>query len=126
MSQDILNPHLGISSVLPALRQEHLPEVDDFNTVVGNVSSLATVANFKAALSRDSFEKGIANSFIPVVGADELLQPAKLNANLQSVFTKLSAMHDDADIRRFVREDLTPLMENKELLQAYTNLMVGG
>lgn len=126
MTQDILNPNIGISTVLPAQQEEHLPEIGNFNTVVGNVSSLATVANFKAALIRDSFEQEIANTFIPALGSDELLQPAKLNANLSSVFTKLSAMKDDADIRRFVREDLTPLMENKELLQAYTNMMVGG
>lgn len=126
MTQDILNPNIGISTVLPAKLEEHLPEVDNFNTVVGNINSLATIANFKASLSRDSFEQEIANTFIPALGFDELLQPAKLNANISSVFTKLAAMNDDANIRRFVREDLTPLMENKELLQAYTNMMVGG
>ena len=32
----------------------------------------------------------------------------------------------DADVRRFLREDLSPLMENRELLKAYLGMMVEG
>ncbi len=125
MAVDLLNPNVGISTVLPQVSGEHLPSVENFNTV-GSASSAAAVENFKLSISSNAFDAQVSAAFTPVLSSDELLQPAKLNASLHSAFEKLSQMRDDADIRRFVRDDLNPFMENRELLEAYINLVVEG
>ena len=125
MAVDVLNPNLGISTVLPQAAMEHLPSVDNFNTV-GHANSVADTENFKASISANALDAQLSAAFTPVLSSDELLQPAKLNSSIHAAFEKLSQIRDDADVRRFVRDDLTPLMENRELLEAYMNLMVEG
>lgn len=125
MAVDVLNPNLGISTVLPQAGAEHLPSVENFNTV-GRVNSGAAAESFKSSISANAFDEKVSAAFTPVLSSDELLQPAKLNASIHSAFEKLSQMQDDADVRRFLRDDLKPFMENRGLLEAYINLMVEG
>ena len=125
MAVELLNPNVGISTVLPQVSADHLPSLDNFNTV-GNANTASAAESFRASISRNAFEDHVRAAFTPALSSDELLQPAKLNTSLQVAFEKLSQMREDADIRRFVRDDLNQFMENRELLQTYINLVVEG
>ncbi|MBO8416310.1 MAG: hypothetical protein IAB19_08030 [Proteobacteria bacterium] len=122
MAVDLLNPNLGISTLLPEAPLHHLPETDDYSSVGRNLD-LSALQEYKLSLSGHGFERTISQSFIPKVASDELLRPAVFNNLLQSAAGKLAAS-DDPKLRRFVREDLAPLEQNKELLQAYLGLMM--
>lgn len=123
MAVDLLNPNLGISTLLPEAPLEHLPETDDF-VAVGRSSDLSALQEYKHSLAGHGFERSVSQSFIPKVASDELLRPAVFNNLLQSAAEKLSAS-EDPQLRRFVRDDLAPLEQNRELLQAYLGLMMG-
>lgn len=122
MAVDLLNPNLGISTLLPEAPLDHLPETDDYNSV-GRNADLSALQEYKLSLSGHGFERSISQSFIPKVASDELLRPAVFNNLLHSAASKLAAS-DDPKLRRFAREDLAPLEQNKELLQAYLGLMM--
>lgn len=124
MAVDLLNSNLGISSVLPQAENVHLPSADDYGSI-GSSESLTEVAAYKLSVAPNGFARETAAPFSPRIASDELLRPAVFNNSLNSAMEKLSTIHD-ADVRRFVREDLQPLAENRELLQAYLNMMVGG
>ncbi len=61
----------------------------------------------------------------PDVGDGKLLRPDIFTAHLHD---SLEALKDsrNAEVRAFIRKDLTPMLEDNALLQAYTGLMVGG
>lgn len=123
MAVDLLNPNLGIATLLPSPVDEHLPQVDNFNTVA--TPSANAVAVFKQSLQDNGFERNLMASFAPHLPSDEMLQPSNLRHNLQSIEQKL-ASSTDPQIRRFVRDELHPLNDNTALLQAYLGLMVTG
>lgn len=125
MAIDVLNSRVGIADVLPAASNDHLPTVDDFNSV-GQAQSLSEVASYKSALESNGFSLQFASIMKPVINSEDILRPARFNNLLNSAQEKLSQIDNDANLRRFVREDLAPLAQNRELLNAYLGMMVGG
>lgn len=122
MAVDLLNQNIGIGSVLPSYSDNHLPSVDDFSTVTKNedVESL-----LKDNFSTQNTRQFVMKFFEPEVSSDEFLKESSISANLSSALDKLSTIKD-TDIRRFVREDLEPLLENKALFHSYCTMMIGG
>ena len=125
MAIDVLNSKVGIADVLPAASNEHLPTVDDFNSV-GQSQSLSEVTAYKSALESNGFNIQLASTMRPVINSEDIVRPTRFNNLLNSAQEKLSQVENDANLRRFVREDLAPLAQNRELLNAYLGMMVGG
>lgn len=122
MAIDLLNQNVGIGTVLPSYTDQHLPSVDNFATVVkGENVSAASLNDFKPA----SLQTQATAAFEPKVGSDDFLKESSINAKLSSISDKFSSIKD-ADVRRFVREDLEPLLENKALFLSYCTMKVGG
>ncbi len=124
MAVEIFNPNVGISSVLPGISTEHLPNADDFNTI-GQQANLGEVQSYKQALNANSFNTNIVSNFTPEIVSDDLLRPATFNNLLNSSMSKLAEIKD-ADVRDFLQQDLKPLSDNRELLNAYLGMMVEG
>lgn len=117
---NIMDPSLGVQGVLePAAGLAHLPQA----------KPLATDAVLKTGLAdlyrATSFQSHILSSLQPRVNDEAQLRPAVLGKNLQESLSRLSGSHDP-QVRRFVRDDLAPLMENKQLLNEYINMLVSG
>lgn len=125
MVVDLLNPHVGIQTVLPQADAAHLPDIQRF-AGVDNAPELSSIAAYKEAVGKNGFERSAVNAFTPQVSSDELLRPAVFNRHLNELEHKLQEFSADRDVRRFLREDLTPLRENRELLQAFLGMMVEG
>lgn len=117
MSQiNLLNNHIGVSSVLPSANDAHLPELKELSTAKTGTVKLDDLYR------GESFNKGIDTSLIPKVGHEELLQPKNFNSAIKRAYEKMSTVKD-SDVRHFVREDMQPLMDNCELLNAYLGMM---
>lgn len=67
----------------------------------------------------------IEGALCPEVGDGKILRPDIFAALLRGA---LEALRDskNPDVRSFLRKDLAPMLEDANLLQAYTGLMVGG
>ncbi len=124
MAVELLSTKLGISDILPQAQSVHLPGAEAFNQA-GRAESLTEAAAYQEALAADGFSRAVAFAFQPKVSSDELLSPGVFNNLLLRAAEKLSSIKD-ADVRRFLREDLQPLAENRQLLQAYLGMMVEG
>lgn len=59
------------------------------------------------------------------MGDGSILQPEIFHAHLQGALDALKESRNPA-VRTLVRDELGPLLENTELLRAYTGLMLGG
>ena len=117
MSQiNLLNNHIGVSSVLPSANDAHLPELKELSTAKTGTVKLDDLYR------GESFNEGIDTSLIPKVGHEELLQPKNFNSAIKRAYEKMSTVKD-SDVRHFVREDMQPLMDNRELLNAYLGMM---
>lgn len=117
---NIMDPSLGVQGVLePAAGWAHLPQA----------KPLATDAVLKTGLAdlyrATSFQSRILSSLQPRVNDEAQLRPDVLGKNLRESLSRLSGSHDP-QVRRFVRDDLAPLMENKQLLNEYINMLVSG
>ena len=67
----------------------------------------------------------IETALCPEVGDGKVLRPDIFSALLRGGFEALSESKNP-DVRAFLRKDLAPMLEDSNLLQAYTGLMVGG
>ena len=67
----------------------------------------------------------IETALCPEVGDGKILRPDVFSTLLRESFESLRESKNP-DVRAFVRKDLTPMLEDANLLQAYTGLMVGG
>jgi hypothetical protein len=116
----LMNPSLGIQEVLaPDAREVHLPRARPLATDAASGNRLADL--YRA----DSLHTRMLALLQPVIGDEALLRPDVLKKNLLAGRDRL-ARHRDPRVRRFLREDLTPLLENGYLLQEYVNMLVAG
>ncbi len=120
----LLNSSLGIQSVMDAM-----PSQEGLSQGMMQARPLATTVIHEAGLdevySPATAESLLQKALCPDVGDGEMLQPEVFRANLKASMEDLSMSRDPA-VREFLKQDLNPLLENNELLQAYTGLMVGG
>ncbi len=120
MAINLLDPHLGVQNILApqaeGVRLPHpraLAQTEAAETGLAELYRLPTCRHLILAHLR------------PRVPDEELLRPDLLHRNLEGALEALrGARHPD--VRRFVRDDLGPLLEDHQLLSAYTGLMLGG
>ena len=105
-SINLLDPGLGIQNIMDPGTAGHLPDA-------------------RPLASSAMREAGLDAALCPPVGDGSLLQPELFHMELQGALTALRDS-DKPAVRAFVRDELAPLLENTELLRAYTGLMVGG
>ena len=118
-SVNLLNPNIGLGSVLPSPTADHLPKIEQI--VVQKESEVKLNELYQGNFFASTALKGLE----PKLESNEILQPTNLNRALNGAFETMKGVKD-ADVRRFIREDLGPLMENKELLNVYLGMMVEG
>lgn len=119
MAIELLNPNVGLGGVIPTSNDNHLPNA------VQIAPQDTTEIKLDELYQGDGFKAQIEQSFMPKIETDEILQPATMNRNLSNL-TEVLANIKDADVRAFLREDLRPLLDNRDLLRAYCGMMISG
>ena len=116
----IFDTSIGIQSVL---------QDDPANATMPSARPLAANVMVEAGLEElflpNNADRMVEAALCPDVGDGKILRPDVFTANLQSSFSALQDSRN-ADVRAFVRKDLSPMLEDHALLQAYVGLMVGG
>ena len=117
---NLLDPNLGLSGVIErADPADRLPRPQTLTTGMAPEAGLADL--FKPA----NFQSLIMAGLQPQVSDENLLRPDALRRNLETGLEKLKKSRRP-EVRRFVRDDLNPLLEDQDLLRGYLNLMMGG
>ncbi len=116
---DLLSPSFGIQDVI---------EMSDFGQLPRARELAANALN--AAGLEDLYPQGNARQLIeqalcPNVGDGSLLNSQRFQSILDSIIAEADE-GDDPALVAMVRQELIPLRQNKELLQAYLGLMIGG
>ncbi len=120
MSQiNLLNHNVGIQQILDNDIQEHIPNAKALASTMVNKAGLEEY--FTMSTSKTNIEKSLS----PELGDGENLRPDVFNNTLNSLITEFSENSDPA-VNTMLNDVLKPLAENKELLNAYSNLMIGG
>jgi type III secretion protein X len=120
MAIDILNPSLGLQGFLEPLAGEpHLPGVKPLASNVLVETSLAQ--HFGLESMSQTIERGL----VPLVPDEKLLRPDVFKRNLKGAFDRLKSSRQP-QIRKFVRDDLAPIMEDAELYDLLAGLLIGG
>jgi hypothetical protein len=113
-----MNPNVGVQGVLDsAAFDARLPAARPLATGVSPETGLADL--YRLA----NFQNRIFAGLQPVVEDEALLRPDVLGRNLRESFKRLQKSKNP-HVRRFVRDDLGPLMENEQLLRDYVNMLV--
>lgn len=116
---NLLDANLGIQSVLHAPDGGRLPEARQL------VSTVLRPLGMEALYAPRTLRSTVEQALHPNVGDGEMLRPEEFSASLRRCAHILGDASEES-VRRLVREELEPLLENKELLHAYTGLMIGG
>ncbi len=116
---DLFNHSMGIQDFLIPHSQNHIPTAKPLAST-GN-AEINMVERFNA---HDI--KAFAERFLsPEVGDGEALRPDIFNRVIKNFAEKYQG-ENDPDVQVFLNDILKPMIANKELLQAYSNLMLGG
>ena len=118
-SINLLDPGLGIQNIMDPGTAGHLPDARPLASSAMREAGLDELYNSRKAAQQ------LEAALCPPVGDGSLLQPELFHMELQGALTALRDS-DKPAVRAFVRDELAPLLENTELLRAYTGLMVGG
>ncbi|MDR3159374.1 MAG: hypothetical protein LBU11_10330 [Zoogloeaceae bacterium] len=117
-SRGIMNPNLGVQGVLDAdILEARLPQARPLATGISPETGLADLYRL------DNFQSRILASLQPVIEDEALLRPDVLGKNLRESLKRLQKSKNP-HVRRFLRDDLGPLMENEQLLRDYVNMLV--
>jgi type III secretion protein X len=109
--QDILDPGLSAAGQLPTARPLAV--------------SVLREAGLDELYSASNAARLVEQALCPAVGDGDLLRPEVFAANLRECFMAMQES-DNPAVQEFLRKDLRLLLENRDLLQAYTGLMIGG
>jgi hypothetical protein len=120
MNLDLLNPHLGVQSILaPPSEADRLPGARPLaNNTVGE-------AGLNEFYHLPTMNNLIAEALKPQAPDDEFLRPDIFSRNVRAAFEELKSSRNK-DVRRFVRDDLEPLLEDVALLRTFTGLLMDG
>ncbi|HIU17840.1 MAG TPA: type III secretion protein [Candidatus Avidesulfovibrio excrementigallinarum] len=116
---NLLNPDLGIQSIMDTSKADRLPDARPL------ASSPLREAGLEELYEGRHLDQAVGALLLPSVGDGSILQPDVFHAELRGSLEALRENRNPA-VRAFVRDDLAPLMDNTDLLKAYTSLMVGG
>lgn len=120
MNLKIFDPSIGVQAVLePRADDARLPEARPLFTTATPESGLADF--FKMP----TFAGGLIDSLRPVIADESLLRPDVILKNLKELRERLKD-NKSPDVRRFVRDDLGPLLDDTQLLQTYAGLLLEG
>lgn len=115
----ILNPNVGINQVMPPVGESHIPQAKQLPSTTITERGLDELYNFSTT------EKFLEQTLCPKVGDGTILQPNVFSDCLKNALKSLQN-NPQSQVQTFVREELTPLLENEMLLQAYSGLLIGG
>ena len=118
---NLLDPSLGIQDILdPGLSADgQLPQARPL------AASVLREAGLEELYSPLNAARLVEQALCPDVGDGELLRPEVFAANLRESFEALKDSQNP-EVQDFLNTDLRLLLENRDLLQAYTGLMIGG
>jgi hypothetical protein len=117
-ARNIMNPNMGVQGILDsAVSESHLPQARPLATDVSPETGLADLYRLAG------FQSRILAGLQPAVSDDALLRPDVLGKNLRESYKRLQK-NRNPHVRRFLRDDLEPLMENEQLLRDYVNMLV--
>ncbi len=116
---NLFNHSVGIQDFLLPNVQSHIPSAKPLASTAAK--ELAVVEHFNLENITASMEKFLA----PEVGDGEVLRPDIFNKVIADFHDKYQG-NEEPDVKNFLNEIIKPMLANKELLQAYTNLMISG
>ncbi len=115
----LLDGNLGIQSVLHSQEMPRMPEARPLP------STALHEAGLEELFSATTTDKFLEHALCPPVGDGTVLQPAEFSSCLRESLTVLKE-NRQPEVRSFVSGELSPLLENEALLQAYSGLLIGG
>lgn len=118
-SIQLLDSHLGIQDIFHA---EERPSIQESNTLAQTTLRENGIDALYQPRTTDSY---IESVLTPSVGDGSLVSPAFFSAALAGSFETLKDCEISA-VKSFVQGELELLLENEELLKAYTGLLIGG
>lgn len=116
---NILDPSLGIQSVIAMPSRGKLPKARDLGTNALHEAGLEEL--YAPGNARQLIEQLLC----PDVGDGSVLSPEAFGSSLEESLSVLSQSGEPA-VQEFVQKELLPLLQNGQLLQAYRGLMIGG
>jgi type III secretion protein X len=118
MSLKIFDPSVGVQTVLePRSDDARLPEARPLSTGITGETGLADL--FKMP----TFSVNLKEALRPEILDDDLLRPGVIRKNLREASERLRDSRS-SDVRRFVRDDLDPLLDDTQLLATYVGLLL--
>ncbi len=115
----LFSTSFGIQGFVKPQTNSNIPTAKPLASTGSN--EIATVEHFNNLDLKTISEKFLS----PEIGDGECLRPDVFNKTLLNFANKFENSQD-AEVKAFVDEIVKPVLENKELLQAYRNLMIGG
>lgn len=119
MPINLLDPSLGIQAIMEQQTSDPLPFARPL------ASSVLNEAGLEGLYAPSNSARIVEAALCPDVGDGNILRPEIFSAILKTCAATF-AESDDPAVRELMDTELHPLMENQELLHAYTNLMIGG
>ena len=116
---DLLSPSFGIQDVLEMPDFGQLPKARELAANALNSAGIEEL--YPLGNARQLIEQALC----PDVGDGSLLNSQRFQETIDSVITGTDE-GDDPSLVAMVKKELIPLRQNKELLQAYLGLMIGG
>ena len=117
MNNDIFKAGLGLDSPLAPQIDTHLPEAPEL------VHNLNPDIGLSELYTGNSFHDKIAQAFEFSLKNVDLLQPNKIERELENIMQKLGSVRDN-NIEDFLNADVKPLLNNADLLRVYTSMML--
>jgi hypothetical protein len=115
---DILNPNLGLQNLLdPASERLSLPEARQF------ASNVVPETGLERHFELVGVARLIDQALIPTGVDERLLRPEVFRRNLREAFETLKDSRKP-EVRKFVRDVLSPILEDEELYELYASLLV--
>ena len=120
-SIDVFDPSLGIQTVMdsPEIVGQHMPQARPL------ASNMLFQAGLEELYRPSNTRSLVEEALCPDVGDGEILRPDVFSANLGRCLEECETSGNSA-LTELAEKELRPLLENKMLLRAYVNLMMGG
>lgn len=119
---NLLDSSLGIQDILDTQRFSENAQLPRARPLAASVLREAGLEELYSPLNAGRL---VEHALCPDVGDGELLRPEVFAAHLRECFMTLKDNGNPA-VRAFLDTDLRLLLENRDLLQAYAGLMIGG
>ncbi len=119
MKTDLLSTTYGIEGFIQPQPVSNFPQAKQLASTATN--EIAIVEHFNIHDMTAICEKFLT----PDMGDGTALRPDVFNRNMTSFFQKFASSQDE-DVQAMLKEVVRPVMQNKELLYAFQNLMIGG